>query len=788
VSVDGDTVVVGASLDDTVAGPTGVNAGSAYVFVRSGGTWTEQQKLVASDGAAFDEFGGSVSISGDTVVVGARSDDAAAGQDTGAAYVFVRSGTTWTEEQKLTAPDAVANDQLGWSVAVAGDTAVLGAPGADAGSDSDDGAAYVFVRSGSTWTQQQKLAPSDGTTVDIFGESVALSGETALIGAPGVDPAVPGPTAAYVFVRSGTTWSEQQRLSASDGLQGDEFGWSVSLSGDTAVVGAPQTTAGAAYVFVRSGATWTEEQKLVAPDAGTGDDFGFAVALDGDVAGIGSPLDDTVGGADSGSAYVYRRISVADLAVTKTDGQTTASPGEQITYTIIVSNAGPEAVTGAIVTDVVPAALLGATWTCSASAGSSCTPSGAGSINDTVDLLVGGTATYLLTGTVDAAATGTLSNTVTVAPGTGDFDPDTGNNSATDTDTLAPEADLSVTKTDSPDPVLPGGTLTYTVTVTNLGPSAATSVTLVDTLPAGVAFVSSTPGPPTCNIAGPTLTCDLGTLAGGGGIAVTIVTTVNGGAAGILLNTASASAAEPDPSSGNNSASADTAVGAKDGELAHGSVFAFDLAAQAGPVADEDVFRISQKPYSSYEVVVDATSGDIGAGNGPLLERIGPDGSTVLQTSAPVGVGPSRSLRWTNTTASTVDGETVRIRSATCGTDCGTDDVYRLRSYETTYTVPRFNNAGTQVTVLILQNPTNDPITGEVYFRVPSGALVATHPVSLAPKQAIVVNTASIPGANGVSGAITVVHDGRYGDLSGKTVALEPATGFSFDAALEQRP
>jgi hypothetical protein len=134
-----------------------------------------------------------------------------------------------------------------------------------------------------------------------------------------------------------------------------------------------------------------------------------------------------------------------------------------------------------------------------------------------------------------------------------------------------------------------------------------------------------------------------------------------------------------------------------------------------------------------------------------------------------------------------VNGETVRVRSAQCGTDCGPDDVYRIRAYETTYSVPRFNNADTQVTVLLLQNPTTDTISGEVYFRISSGALVAVQAFGLGPKETMVFNTATLPGANGVSGAITIAHDGRYGDLSGKTVALEPSTGFSFDSELLPR-
>jgi uncharacterized repeat protein (TIGR01451 family) len=464
-------------------------------------------------------------------------------------------------------------------------------------------------------------------------------------------------------------------------------------------------------------------------------------------------------------------------------------PGAPLTYTIVAGNTGPAVAPGATVTDVFPAAFLGVTWTCAAAGGATCAPSGSGDINDTVNLPVGSTATYTATGTVSPAATGSLSNTAAVAVPGGGIDPNPANNSDTDTDTLAPEADLAIVKTDSPDPVPPGGALTYGLTITNAGPSDAATVTVVDTLPAGVAFVSSSPGPPTCVIAGVTLTCGLGTLAAAGNVSVTIATTVNA-AGGVLVNTATVSAATPDPDPSDNSASASTFVGQARAELTHGTQALYDLAAQPGPAADQDVFRISQKPYSSYEVVVDATSGDIdaGTGAGPLVERIGADGTTVVQASSPIGTGSSRSLRWSNLTAAVVEDQTIRVRSAGCGTDCGPDDVYRIRAYETTYAAPRFNNAGSQVTVLLLQNPADYPTAGEIYFRNASGVLVAVHAFALSPKQILVLNTATVPGAGAVGGAITIAHDGRYGDLSGKTVAVEPATGFSFDSPLEPRP
>ena len=193
VAISGGTAVVDAYRDDD----GGNQSGSAYVFVRSGGTWSEQTKLMASDAAADDYFGWSVAISGDTVVVGARLDNDG-GPFSGSAYVFVRSSGSWSQQAKLTASDAAAEDQFGYSVAVSGDTAVVGNRG-DADGGLDSGSAYVFVRSGTTWSQQAKLTASDAAADDFFGDSVAVSGDTAVVGAPWDDDAGLNSGSAYVF-------------------------------------------------------------------------------------------------------------------------------------------------------------------------------------------------------------------------------------------------------------------------------------------------------------------------------------------------------------------------------------------------------------------------------------------------------------------------------------------------------------------------------------------------------------------------------------------------------------
>lgn len=476
----------------------------------------------------------------------------------------------------------------------------------------------------------------------------------------------------------------------------------------------------------------------------------------------------------------------ADLSVTKTDGQASSVPGQSVTYTIVAGNGGPSAVTAAIVSDSPPAALSGVTWTCTASAGSSCPASGAGAISASVNLLVNGTATFTMGGTIAPGATGTLANTASISAPAGVLDPTAANNSATDTNTLTALADLGVSLADSPDPVGQGAALTYTIQATNLGPSTSPSMTVSDTLPAQVAFVSATPAFPACVHVAGVVTCTLGPLAPSASTSVTVQVTVNPTATGSLSNSATVAGGATDPVAANNSDVETTLVVPRsDGELRHGTRERYDVAALPGPIADEDRYRLRQQPFSSYEVILDETSGDIGAGNGPALERLDVTGTIVVQGSQPSGSGPNRSLRWENSTSSVVDDQTIRVRSASCTTDCGADDRYRIRAYDTTYSVPRFNNAGSQVTVLLLQNTGVTTVSGHVYFWSPAGALLATRDFTLASRQVLVLNTATVPGLAGQGGTMTVSHDGPYGELAGKTVALEPATGFSFDSPLE---
>jgi len=303
VAIDGDTAIIAARGDDD----KGSNSGSAYVFVRSGSDWNQQAKLTAGDGAANDWFGHSVAISGDTAIVAARGDDDK-GSMSGSAYVFVRSGSDWSQQAKLTAGDGAANDHFGYSVAIDDNKVIVGAPGDD-DKGSMSGSAYVFVYNGNEWIQEKKLTADDGAGADYFGRSVDIDGNTVIVGAFRDNDKGSLSGSAYVFVRSGSDWSQQAKLTAGDGAAKDYFGYSVAISGDRAIVGAyldddKGSSSGSAYVFVRSDSSWSQQAKLTAADGAESDIFGWSVAIDGNIAIVAARGDDDKGSA-SGSAYVF---------------------------------------------------------------------------------------------------------------------------------------------------------------------------------------------------------------------------------------------------------------------------------------------------------------------------------------------------------------------------------------------------------------------------------------------------------------------------------------------------
>ncbi|RLJ17326.1 hypothetical protein DJ030_14855 [bacterium endosymbiont of Escarpia laminata] len=286
VSIDGDTAVIGAYDDNN-------RTGSAYVYTRDPvtGDWGLQQKLTSPDPGGFDRFGGSVSLSGDTVVIGVERDDDN-GDESGSAYIFVRNPATgvWAEQQKLLASDGTFGDHFGSSVSLSGDTVIIAAH------LNWSGTAYIFERVGTVWGEKQILLPSAGSVgFNAFGSSVFIEGDRAIVGASGEDITATDSGAAYIFVRDGTgNWNLEKKLLASDGANGDAFGVSVSINGDTAIVGAALDdgqglSSGSAYVFVRDGTgDWIEQPKLLASDGTASDHFGQSVVLTGGTAVVGA--------------------------------------------------------------------------------------------------------------------------------------------------------------------------------------------------------------------------------------------------------------------------------------------------------------------------------------------------------------------------------------------------------------------------------------------------------------------------------------------------------------------
>jgi hypothetical protein len=305
VALSGDTAVVGA---------TGVGkTGAAYVYSRTGTDWSLSTTLTALDGAAGDDFGCAVALSGDAILVTADRKAVGPGNttaDAGAAYVFRGAGASWTQEGELNAPSPAANDQFGFAAALSGDTALIGTPYRN----NNTGAAYVFTRSGTDWPETKTLAAGDAAPNTWFGCSVALDGDTALIGATGATVGQTG--AAYAFVGSGSSWAQQQEIADP---ASHAFGSAVALDGDTAVIGADTETvagmpagapAGAAYVYLRKGTTWSPRGHVTDPDQAGSDLFGGCVAVSGTTMLVGSPdatVDDatSAGAAHAGAAYSY---------------------------------------------------------------------------------------------------------------------------------------------------------------------------------------------------------------------------------------------------------------------------------------------------------------------------------------------------------------------------------------------------------------------------------------------------------------------------------------------------
>lgn len=388
VAIDGDTMVVGARAessgavgvnDSPTATPARPSSGAAYVYVRTGATWTQQAYLKASNPGENDGFGWSVDVDGDTIVVGARDEDSAAvgvngnqADDTagnsGAAYVFTRTGTTWSQQAYLKASNTEANDNYGVSVGVDGDTIVVGAAAEASASTGVNGnqnvngtlasgAAYVYTRTAGSWSQQAYLKASNTGFNDRFA-AVAVSGDRIVVGAWGEASQSPlgdqannsasGAGAAYVFARTGTTWTQEAFLKAGTVATNDRFGWSVAIDGSTIAIGATgddsvatgvggteaddsANDAGAAWVFVRSAAgEWTRQAYVKASNTRAGQSFGHAIAVDGDRLVVGATGESSTDRGVDGPNPSSTSASLSGAAFTYTRSGTTWTPEHRL--------------------------------------------------------------------------------------------------------------------------------------------------------------------------------------------------------------------------------------------------------------------------------------------------------------------------------------------------------------------------------------------------------------------------------------------------------------------------
>ncbi|MDD3688270.1 MAG: hypothetical protein PHE56_16115, partial [Bacteroidales bacterium] len=345
VAIDGEYAVVGAQAEDfdELGQNRKINAGAAYVLHYNDTTWVEIQKLVASDRASLDYFGCSVSISGDYIFVGAKmeEDDIAIAEfkeNLGAVYVFHNNSGVWTETQKLVALDKHDDDYFGSAVSLSGDWAIIGVAMQDFDeaniySIGNAGAAYIFRNNSGTWSQTQKIVLPDRSETDYFGCSVSIDGDYVIIGAYAEDENELGietileAGAAYIYKNNLDVWTLEEKICAQDRGTLDFFGYSVSINGNFAIVGAyndgedefgSETVegAGSAYIFENNGSNWTQVNKIVSSDRYINDRFGYSVSISGEYAVVGAVFEDEdVSGEEhldfSGSAYVFKNIEGA---------------------------------------------------------------------------------------------------------------------------------------------------------------------------------------------------------------------------------------------------------------------------------------------------------------------------------------------------------------------------------------------------------------------------------------------------------------------------------------------
>jgi len=326
VALAGRRAIIGAPYANSGGGNY---SGAAYIFALDNqDVWVEEAKIMAADAAAGDNFGTSVALSDDEALIGAPNASAGANFN-GAAYIFARSGEKWTQAQKLVATDAADFDSFGTAVAIDNDRAVVGAPNSTQAKKSYSGAAYTFLKSGSTWAQQSRLVPSSSAAFDYFGASVSLDNVAAIVGAPGTKHgSMDDAGAAYVFATAAGSWTQLASLRANPPQAGEQFGTAVGISGNQAVVGGPFAdykglkAVGAVYFFTQKigRGTWQERNSIRAPDGFALDNFGAAVTIQGNNAIIGAPFAATSVANRGGAAYVYTFENPSWKFLTKLNG------------------------------------------------------------------------------------------------------------------------------------------------------------------------------------------------------------------------------------------------------------------------------------------------------------------------------------------------------------------------------------------------------------------------------------------------------------------------------------
>ncbi len=311
VAIKGNYAIVGAPFGDI----SGVDSGTVYIFHFNGTSWDTGTQITATDAEAGDQFGTSVSIDGNFAIIGAQNEDTTFNDDAGAAYIFqlTSAPNNWGEVAKFRAATAQVGANFGNSVAISGDYAIVGAPFEnETGVGVNTGSAYIFHNTGpNAWTDSIRIIPSDSEAGAQFGNAVSIDGDYAVIGSQNKDTTIIDTGAAYVFHRTGTNiWDDESRISASDAEADDLFGSSVSINGDTAFIGAPSESqgsllTGAAYIFYRTGTnTWDRSTKITASDTHGDQEFGSSVSISGDDVVVGAQFDNA-SALDAGAAYIF---------------------------------------------------------------------------------------------------------------------------------------------------------------------------------------------------------------------------------------------------------------------------------------------------------------------------------------------------------------------------------------------------------------------------------------------------------------------------------------------------